>query len=201
MPQISLTDFVDVVSSSGTPKATKVRQIKTRPPYEPALDFYKPIRDTIVEAHERGMTKDYVDAALANLTDKKKSAAYPAIVSAYKSWWGRKGFVWFFPPSALYSSHGIDISINPELGLLIDGTPHLVKLYFKAEPLAKNRVDIITHLMTATVAATCPNPGETVMAVLDIRRKKLISPTTPVANLGAALDAELAYIAALWHSI
>ncbi|MGC8623940.1 MAG: hypothetical protein ACP5VQ_01585 [Phycisphaerae bacterium] len=35
MPEISLTDFVDFLIKSGTPKLTKVTQIKQRPDYNP----------------------------------------------------------------------------------------------------------------------------------------------------------------------
>jgi hypothetical protein len=45
MIRVSLTDFVDIVSKSGTPKATKVAQVKKRGRYEPAVDFYKPLRE------------------------------------------------------------------------------------------------------------------------------------------------------------
>ena len=58
MPQISLTDFVDIVSTSGTPKATKVKQVKYRPAYNPAIDFYKRIRDDIVETIGKTIQKD-----------------------------------------------------------------------------------------------------------------------------------------------
>ena len=187
MSQLSLTDFVDIVSASGTPKATKVRQLKKRPGYDPAADFYKRIREDIVEAHQNGEGKEYIDRTLTGLTDQKKITAYPLIVDGYKKWWGRKSFVWFDPPNMIYSKHGVDVAVNPELGLEIDGTPHLIKLYFKANPLAKNRVDIITHLMAITTSRSCPSPSTTVMSVLDVRRAKLISPTVPITGLTGML--------------
>ena len=45
--KISLTDFVDFVSKSGTSKLTKVKQIKGRRSYHPAFDFWKLMRDEI----------------------------------------------------------------------------------------------------------------------------------------------------------
>lgn len=39
MPRITLTDVVDITSKSGTPKATKVNQIKYRQAYSPQTDF------------------------------------------------------------------------------------------------------------------------------------------------------------------
>jgi hypothetical protein len=198
MPQISLTDFVDIVSASGTPKATKVRQVKRRPAYAPAADFYKPLRERIVEAHRFDYGRDYIDGAMADLTDQKKMKVYPPIVDGYKKWWGKKTLVWFDAPSFWYSKHGVDVAVNPELGLKINETPHLVKLYFKSDPLAKNKVDIITNLMAIVSSQDDPDP---VMSVLDIRRGKLFSPTVSIPGLTAMLDAELAYISALWPSL
>jgi len=196
MPHLSLTDFVDVVSASGTPKATKIRQVKTRPTYSPAIDFWKPLREAIMETHTRGLPKGNLDLVLAGLTDRKKLTAYPPAIAGYKKWWGRSALQWFAPPSALYTAYGVDVSVNPELGLRVNGVPHIIKLYFKETTLTKNRVDIITYLMTAQL--TQGVPGGCAMAVLDVRRGHLIVPAGAPPDLSAVLDAELAYVAALW---
>lgn len=201
MPQLSLTDFVDIISASGTPKATKVKQVKNRPPYSPVTDFYKRIRENIIDIHRNNRKKSYIDRTLVGLTDKKKETAYPAIISGYKKWVGRKKIKWFDPPHDVFSSNGVDVSINPELGVKINGNPHLIKLYFKSEPLTKNRIDIITYLMAAVLSHSCPSPSKTVMSVLDVRRSKLISPTVPVPLIDGILEAELAYISSLWGSL
>lgn len=57
MAQISITDFVDVVSESGRSNAAKVKQIKNHPDYESAFDFYKPIRDAIINIHRNESLK------------------------------------------------------------------------------------------------------------------------------------------------
>jgi len=199
MPHMSLTDFVDVVSKSGTPKGTKVADLKNRPPYNPAFDFYRAVRDHIVKVHENGSSKAALNAVLGEITDRKKTTAYPEIVAGYRKWWGNKTLVWLDPATGSFSRHGVDVSVNPELGLEVDGKKHLIKMYFKADPLAKNRIDIITHLM-AVVLSSGSQKGST-MSVLDVRRSKLISPTVPIAHLNAVLDAELAYVAALWKQL
>lgn len=198
MPQLSLTDLVDIVSRSGTPKATKVAEIKSRPPYEPAFDFYKAMREHIVATHRMKRSKTDLPTILAGLADPKKITAYPSIIHGYRKWWGNKKLTWFDPPGDLFSQHGFDVSVNPELGLDINGRKHLIKLYFKADPLTKNRVDIITHLMAVVLGNQLK--GST-MSVLDVRNSKLISPTVPIAHLNAMISAELAYIAALWAQV
>jgi hypothetical protein len=199
--QLSLTDFVDIVSTSGTPKATKVHQIKHRPAYNPMTDFYKRIREGIIETHQTGKGKANIDVTIKGLTDPKKRAAYPYIATQYKKWWGRKSLVWFEPLNVLYKKPDISIAVNPELGLEIDGVPHLIKLYFKVAPLAKNRVNIITHLMEITASNEYPYPPNTIMSVLDVRRGKLFLPTVSAIDLTGMLNAELAYITTLWPTI
>lgn len=199
MPRISLADFVDVVSKSGTPKATKVAQIKHRPEYQPATDFYKPLREYLISTHRTNQPKFPPTAPLASITDSKKLANYPDVISGYLRWWGNKELEWIEPVGATFSGHGIDVAINPEIGLRVNGTPHLIKLYFKSEALAKSRVDIVTHLMKTALGRD--SGEETVMAVLDTRRGRLVCPTVPIARLDAALDGELAYVAALWDSV
>lgn len=199
MPRMSLTDFVDVVSKSGTPKANKVAQIKNRPDYEPAVDFYKPLRQFIVDNHKKALGKFSATDILASVTDPKKMANYPAAIEGYRKWWGNKVLEWFDPAVGSFVAHGVDVVVNPELGLVVNGTRHVIKLYFKAEPLSKARVDIVTHMMEETLRDSCP--GGEIMAVLDIRRAKLITPTVPIPRLTAALNAELAYIAAMWEAV
>jgi len=199
MPKLSLTDFVDVVLKSGTPKATKIVQVKERPDYHPALDYYKKLRDRVIETHSEGKDKAFLSNLIPEIDDQKKIQNYVDIVGAYKKWWGRKQLEWFDPPNKHFSHNGIDVMVNPELGLRINGEPHLIKLYFKPDPLRKNRTEIITHLMAKCLSDEVE--VGTKMSILDIRSANLISPTVPIASLDAMLMAELAYIAALWPAI
>ena len=79
MIQISLTSFVDFVSKSGTPKVTVVQNVITqlREGYDPVKDFWKTLRDAIVEMHRHKKPKSDLDMTLKRLTDVRRSAAYP----------------------------------------------------------------------------------------------------------------------------
>jgi hypothetical protein len=196
MPQISLTDFVDISTKSGRPKATKVRQVKERPEYEPAFDFYKPLRDHLVETHRSGGSKADVSNVLAELTDPKKVRNYPDLVKGYKKWWGNKSIAWFNPPRSVYSSSGIEIIVNPELGLVVGGSRQVAKLYFKDDALTAYKTELIIDLMEQSLR---PQVGaQDSFAVLDVRKAKIFAngPHAPAAI--SIVNAELAYIAALW---
>lgn len=194
MSKISLTDFVDIVSSSGTPKANKVLEIKQRDEYHPALDYYKGIRDHIIEVHKGNMPREKIKQGASKANQTNKLANYKAIAEAYYSWWGKKDISWFEPITSSFERHGVSVSVNPELGLIINGEKHLVKLYFKADKLAKNKIDIISYLMGNCLTKKV---GKDVsMSILDVRNKKIFT-SKATANLDAVLTAELAYVASL----
>lgn len=199
MPRISLTDFVDIVSSSGVPKATKIAQIKARPEYQPQFDFYKALRESIQKLHQTNSKKADLDKILLSLNDKKKIENYPAAIKGYKKWLGNKSTKWFSPPKDDLSKLGIQVSVNPELGLEIDGVRYVIKLYFKGDKLSKPRVDLITNTMEDTLRPL--SQPDDIMAVLDVRRAKLFEGAGPSNKHSAIVIAELSYVASLWDAL
>lgn len=199
MPRITLTDFIEVVTKSGSPKATKVSQLKNRPDYAPATDFYKALRDGLVALHKRSGTKADLSSLTKGLTDAKKIANYPLMVAGYKKWWGRKVLEWFEPSGDTYTQSGIDVAINPELGLVVNGQLHVVKLYFKADALTKTKADLIVTLMAHVLESS--EPAGTQFSVLDVRNSKLFTYAAAGKSFKPMVDAELSYIASLWPHV
>jgi hypothetical protein len=54
-PSLSLTGLVEVVTRAGTPKAKRVAAIKSRPADQPQPDFYKALREGLIDIHEKGI--------------------------------------------------------------------------------------------------------------------------------------------------
>lgn len=106
--------------------------------------------------------------------------------------------MWFEPPRQIYEAHGIEVVVNPTLGLAVNDVPHLVRLHLKADKLTKVRADLIGALMLSTLGATAP---DAVMSVLDVRNSKLFTAGNGPDGLDAMVDAELAYIASLWPKV
>lgn len=82
MPKIniSMTPFVDFVVASGTPKLTAVKKAKAQyqSEYDPATDFYKPLRECIIDAAQQNLngkeTLDSVRSILVNLSARKSES-------------------------------------------------------------------------------------------------------------------------------
>lgn len=196
MRSLSLTDFVDIVAASGTPKLTKIRNARSRGKYDPATDFYKQIREGIVQAHEAGAKRSDLSKYIRAARDSRKQQHFDEIEQGYRKWWGRKTLGWFDPPRKSFTLSNVTVRVNPELGLSINGDPHVIKLSFKAEKLTSRRVELIGHLMSKALPAKRGTVG-----VLDVRRAKLFTPNVPAPDLDALLAGEFAYIAAVWDEL
>lgn len=197
-PYISLTSFIDVILKSGTPKANEVRKLKKRGQYDPAGDCYKRLREKIIELHSHNLAKDELDEA-ATLVHRKYKDHYNDNIIGYKRWLGSKEFDWITPPKSRFLSKKVEIGVNPELGLMISGKPHFIKLYFKVDDLKKNRIVHINQMMEEVLRPISPKGA--VMSVMDVRRGKLFISEGFDNFVSSTLRAELAYIDTIWDEL
>lgn len=200
MINLTLSDVVDVFSKSGRPKATKVKQVKNREEYQPATDYYRPLRMALVTIHANGKDRTELDTILPAVKDQKKIANYHELIEAYRKFWGRKNMGWFTPPRGTYSHSGVDVIVNPELGLIIDGISVVIKLYMKGDEISKAQIELIPVLMEVVLRPQTPSGA--LMALLDVRKGKLhYLGTSSLATSTAMINAELSYVATLWPNV
>ncbi len=200
MIKISLTDFIDFVSKAGSTKYSKVKQIAKRKDYQPAFDFWKPLREAIIKLHKEGNNKKELDNVMEDLTDKKKEKRYLILIKAYKSFLGRKKINWFDPPKKKYWKYKeLNVILNPELGLEINNKFFVVKLYFKSEKLSQKKADLILLLMNKHLKKG--KYKDVNFAILDIERKKLFDKTNLKNEQFSLLEGEALSFLTIWRSI
>jgi hypothetical protein len=198
MNNVSLTYFVDFVLKSGTPKLTVVRDFKNRDAYDPQTDFYKPLREKLVESCRSGQPTSNLETWAGTVHEKKK-ASYLAVVAGLKKFIGRKQYTWFDPPKQNHAIGALTLNVNPELGLDIHGVHHVVKVYLKDDPpLTKPRIQIILHVMEQ--ALTDPSTPRT-FAVLDARKGRLHTSGPQPTGIAALLAGEAAAFATMFAQV
>jgi hypothetical protein len=197
--KVSLTYFVDFVLRSGTPKLSGVREYKERRD-ELSTDFYRPIREAIVEMHRKGLRDSLLDEVTAAQTDEKRQRLYPVVVAGYRKFLATGSPKTFFePPCGSLRLGDLVLNINPELGFFIDGKRHLIKLYFRTEPLTHKRTGILLSLLQRGLADQCPDH---VFAVLDVRTARLHTlSTAPNPRLDVLLRGEAAAFSAMYGAL
>ncbi len=199
MTEISMTTFVDFVLASGTKRLTCVRTAKAdyAQPYKPARDFYGALREAIVDMHQNQRPRESLDSALLGVGNTRTSA-YVECIAAYKQWCGRKRFQWTDTFRSDWTNGGLTVKVNPELGMRINGTPYIIKLYFKGESPSKIRLETMFHLLRLSL------PRELVDAtpgILDVRRGNLFVPSRQIADIEALLAGEASAFQTIWDAI
>ena len=101
MEKISMTYFVDFVLKAGTPKLTGVREFKERKD-ELYTDFYRQVREAMIDMHRTGKPVKVLDDFLAAQRDERRRRIYPSIVNGYRKLLASGDVKWFEPPSATY---------------------------------------------------------------------------------------------------
>ncbi|MDC0741288.1 hypothetical protein [Polyangium mundeleinium] len=197
MDKVSLTYFVDFVLKSGTPKLTGVREYKERKD-ELSTDFYRPIREAIVEMHKLGLPASTLAEVARAQDDEKRQKHYPLVIAGYRSFLAEGPMNFFEPPRAGLSLGALEIDVNPELGLVLSGKPHLIKLYFRSEPLTPRRTAVILALLSRGL---CEGHPEYVPAVLDVRNGKLHTYANTSSRIDVLLRGEAAAFAAMYGSV
>ena len=193
MENISLSYFVDFMLTSGTGRLTSVRHIAEGPD-ERYSDFYRPVREAIVDMHRKGLDTRVLADFVSSLVDPREKRIFPRAIIGYGKFLRQhRKVTWFEPPFREQPFGSMSVRVNPELGLLIDGRPHALKLYFRGEPLSPQRALLVTEVLATSLAATWPG---TVLGVLDVRRAKLFTHQTR-PGVSRLLRAEAASLATL----
>lgn len=198
--EISLSDFADFIMKVGTAQLTKVHQLATRDSYHPSTDFWKGVRDAIQHFHRSGGTdRHFLEKPLEGLHDRKKRNCYPDAISGYKRFLGRKSIQHFTPPKETWTFEDLQVKINPELGLLINGKRFLVKLHFKEDAIDQQNLKLVFALMRMCLHGAEEHRGIS-MAVLDVRKGKLHIEKKFDPDLVVLLEAQAKSFIHMWNS-
>lgn len=198
MIEISLTDFVDFVTRSGATKLTKVRQLKDRPPYSPQTDYYKTVREGIVEMHRESLPVEALLRVCHDLPPNKQQK-YPVVVTAYQKFCRQSKPRWFAPCSGSWQYDDLSVRLNPEVGLFIDDTPHIIKLYFKADKISRDKVGSIIQLLEKEFAEQKARGVR--FGILDVQRSKLLVRNPGDRDLMPLLYGEANSLQTIWRSL
>ncbi|MGE1000528.1 hypothetical protein ACQGR7_25940, partial [Bacillus sp. Gnz1/3] len=135
--KVGLTQFLDFTLKSSAAKTNFVKNLKSQPEYHPVFDYWKQLRETVIKFHKNKLSFDCFEA-LVQAVDQKKKQNYIDVLKQYKKFITNKDVSWFDPGKSHWLSDNLIVRSSPELGLLINDEPHLIKLFFKGK---KERID------------------------------------------------------------
>ncbi|MED4569637.1 hypothetical protein P9302_09130 [Brevibacillus agri] len=199
--EIGLTQFIDFTLKQGASRISFVRQVRDQTDYHPGKDFWKELRDAIKQFHENGYSPDFLDSIVSKVHDRKKMH-YAEAIKQYKKFCRNKQIEWFEPGRSHWVSNGLYVRSSPEVGLIVNGSPYLVKLYFKehSEKLDKRKTSTILTLLSES---TFSNPRDSaVQAVLNVKKAQLFPrPDAITRDMKLSLEAEAQQFAYIWNNL
>lgn len=193
---ISMTTFIDFVVATPGSKVGEVRDARKLygRKFHPVQDPYRELREAIFAMHREGRDPASLRDVLSEAMETMRPH-WEANVEGYARFVGHKKIV-LLPATkpVKWTSGDLSVSVNPELGLNINGTPHLIKLYFKKDEISKTRINSMLHLLQQTF------PTRGTVGILDVRRGKLFTPPVP-ATIGPLLHGEAASFVEIWRQL
>lgn len=198
---IGLTQFLDFTIKGTAAKTNHVRKIKYKSDYHPAFDYWKKLREGIVQFHEQELNFEFFEDLIKEVDDKKKQN-YILAVKQYQKFIKKKDILWFNSGKANWSNEELNVRSTPELGLYINGEPHLVKLYFKgkSEKIDKRSTSSILTLLN-TAAYEVNHDSLVKRSVLSIHNNKFFVDNTVNEDKLIALESEAAQFMYIWNKI
>ena len=188
---VTMPELVDFMLSAGPARVAASRKIGE------STDFYKPVREAIVDMHEKDLDTTRLDDLLAGLTDPRQRRIFPKVVAGYKAFLRQHRVSWYEPPLRDWTLGPLTVRVAPELGLILDGRPYVIALHFRADPVEPQRVMLTTEILYRAFHAVWPGVR---FAVLDVRRSRLHEHRES-AEIGALLRAESGCLASLLSEV
>ncbi|WP_282154836.1 hypothetical protein [Cytobacillus gottheilii] len=198
---IGLTQFIDFTVKGSEAKTNMVRKIKYQEDYHPSFDYWKKLREGITKFHQENLSFDYFDSLIDGL-DEKKKPNYIEYIKQYKKFLRNKDIVWFDPGKAIWVGDELNVRASSELGLIIDGEPNLIKLYFKGKNERIDNRNIRTTLTLLNSATKQQSYNfETNNSVLNISKNKFYTDNNVNADKLIALESEASQFMYIWNKI
>lgn len=192
MPLRTFATYCQVGAGERT-ELVRVCKIQSTTPWSPLSDPYRRLIRTIQAVHAEGRPISDIEKAVRAERDPKRRQTISEAAAAYEEWLGDVDAECFPVAPTNWVVADAQVRVNPELGLVIDGVRHLVKLHFKkVDTLSETDASIIIHVMRDALARSAGE--DCVMCVLDVRRGRLwvegsqVSRLLPEALIAAASD-------------
>ena len=129
MATVALSTFVEFSVAQGTARVAAVADSKA--PYDPARDFYKRLREKTIQQFVSGWNSREFAQTVREVATPRKAASFDACRRGISSWARKKAITGSKAATQSWSAAGLDVKVNPELRLVVNGSKYNVKLYFK----------------------------------------------------------------------
>lgn len=199
--QVSLTEFVNFINSSGMKKMTIVANAKAKHEEQDGnpYDYWKDFKDKIKQLLKKQGTKEDLYELVEEVREEVRDN-YNQMIAGYVRFWKPTRMEWLNPVKKMVRIGGVKMILNPEIGIKWHGKEYMIKLYLKAnESLDKRHADIILALMESELREKVDEDVE--FGILDVKRGKLFLHVDNDPRLLILLNSEGLAFSQMWKEL
>lgn len=200
---ISLSEFMNFSTKKSTGSRMKaVKDIKYKPDYHPAIDYWKRLRDEIKRIHDNGLPIESLKE-LIYVVSEDKQENYRKNINAYINFVKKNDPEYFSVGKAIWNfDDNLSVRANPEMGLIVNGTPHLVKVHYKTTNKELSKQTIKSTLTAIQLAdSDYVLPDNPVYAVLNLANRRLYTSDNLIDDDVTLLKADAFQFSYLWTQL
>jgi hypothetical protein len=192
--KVPLSAFSTFVGATSSRKLQTIATLKGG--YDPRHDYWKQAREFLPRNHQNGGDKTKLDEFAQTITSNR-AGNYKVRLNTYKKWWGKHTITWTGGKSYVWKNGSVEVNVNPDLFVEIDGERYVLKLYFNKDPMPTDRANTVLRLLQLGFQRRDP---EVTVGILDVGQGKVILPTRNLKGLDPVLAGEAASFAAMWEA-
>ena len=116
--QVSLTEFVNFINSSGMKKMTIVANAKAKHKEQAGspYDYWKDFKDKVKRLLKRQGTRDDLYKVVEEVRDEMREN-YNKMIAGYLKFWKPTRMAWLTPAKKMIRIGGVKMMLNPEIGI------------------------------------------------------------------------------------
>jgi hypothetical protein len=196
--RISMTSFADFVVCDSLGKFSKVKAIRKQyeREYFPGADFWSRFQES-VEAILRSEGRPGDLEEIHQSAKHNRGGQYLSACEGFRKFWGNKGIELISTPKvATWSHNRLQVRVNPEWILKINGDPTVVKLHLKKDLVLSQRLaNPLLHLVDQKFGTKVGGPR---VAILEVHQGKLWTAGRSGGDLEPVLRMQAAAFVAGW---
>jgi hypothetical protein len=193
--ELRLPVFARFARSTLRSKRTVVRNASVESVYGVEKDFYKRVRDAIKKLHRNGGDLRELSEVPDRVSEARQGHSR-AVANGFIAWAQAHDPEYFVPPKGTWRHRDVKVTVNPELGVVINGRPHILKLNYTAMPTHAEEAPVMAHLMHRTLGRRAPKGCR--MGVLDVRTGRMVTTGRPKVAMDSVVEGCAAEVSALW---
>lgn len=161
--------FANFVTEKPNKRKRYVNKIINKEPYAFEKDYYSVLRIKLISAIKKNKSLIELNQMLKKINPKKHNH-YEVLIDQIQNFMQGVKYIWVEPPKNIIEYSGLQLKVNPEIGINIKGETLFIKMYFKQDQIENEKVNVMLKIMQDSIKEDYQNAK---VAILDVRRCEL----------------------------